>query len=647
MGDAFEPEAQPNAETPLDFAAVQARYAQEKAKRIRPDAADQYVELTKSDRLQSLASDPWVDHAALNAQAPSLRHGDDIKVLILGAGYGGLLYAIHFIRQGFAPSDIRLVDAAGGFGGTWYWNRFPGLMCDTEGYTYMPLLEETGHVPKHRFSYGPELLDYAGVLADKWDLKDKGVFRSTVRSYEWDAAAARWITEIQQGRGPGQADVEMTVRAQFVVVANGVLNHPKVPRSLQDFEGPTTHTARFDYGITGGSPRDQQLTKLRGKRVGIVGTGATAIQLIPELAKYAGELFVFQRTPSGVAAKGQCETQPADWATIADSPGWQKRRIETYCAVMAGEPGVEDTIRDGWTQAPAYKALIGGVHDAPLRMEDVPGHIGALLALDAPRTEAVRNHADEVVQDKATADALKAWYPTWCKRPTFSDGYLQTFNQPNVHLIDTDGKGVDKATAGGIVVAGKEYPIDILILSTGYRSPAAGLGEPGIASNMTIRGRDGVLLGDKWNQKGPSTLHGVLSNGFPNLFLSGPMQTGASANFSHVQNVLAEHCGYIAGEAIRRAVDKGAAATDKVVVENTVEAEETWAGKLMQRAAWFAGAGICTPNSNNDEGAMGADPASQAKMARGVPLALGMNAFARELKVWRDEGALQGIDVSF
>ncbi|KAG7135601.1 FAD-binding monooxygenase trt3 like protein [Verticillium longisporum] len=300
MGDAIEPDAQPNAETALDFAAVQARYAQEKAKRLHPEGVEQYVELTDSDQLQSLASDPWVDHDALNAEPPSLRNGDDIKVLILGAGYGGLLYAIHFIQQGISPSDI----------------------LRHGGYTYMPLLEETGYVPKHRFSYGPELLDYAGVLADKWDLRDKGVFRSTVRSYDWDADAVRWITKIQQGRGPGQADVEMTVRAQFVVVANGVLNHPKVPRSLQGFEGPTTHTARFDYGITGGAPRDQQLTKLRGKRVGIVGTGATAVQVIPELAKYAGELYVFQRTPSGVTPKHQRETQAEDWkAMTAGKPG--------------------------------------------------------------------------------------------------------------------------------------------------------------------------------------------------------------------------------------------------------------------------------------------------------------------------------------
>ncbi|KAF3351348.1 Nitrogen assimilation transcription factor nirA [Verticillium dahliae VDG2] len=540
MGDAIEPEAQPNAETGLDFAAVQARYAQEKAKRLHPEGVEQYVELTNSGRLQSLASDPWVDHDALNAEPPSLRNGDDIKVLILGAGYGGLLYAIHFIQQGISPSDIRLVDAAGGFGGTWYWNRFPGLQCDTEGYTYMPLLEETGYVPKHRFSYGPELLDYAGVLADKWDLRDKGVFRSTVRSYDWDADAVRWITKIRQGRGPGQADVEMKVRAQFVVVANGVLNHPKVPRTLQGFEGPATHTARFDYGITGGTPRDQQLTKLRGKRVGIVGTGATAVQVIPELAKYAGELYVFQRTPSGVTPKHQRETRAEDWkAMTAGEPGWQKRRIETYCAVMAGEPGVEDTIRDGWTQAKTYRALIGGAHDAPLAMEDVPAHIGALLALDAPRTDAIRRH---------------------------------------------------------------------------------------------------------WEAQGPSTLHGVLTNGFPNLFLSGPMQTGASANFSHVQNVLAEHCGYILGEAVRRAAARGLAA-DRVVVEATVEAEEAWAGRLMQRAAWFAGAGICAPNINNNEGSLGADPASHMKIARGAPYALGMNAYAREIRSWREEGTMKGVDV--
>ncbi|EEY16313.1 monooxygenase [Verticillium alfalfae VaMs.102] len=371
MGDAIEPEAQPNAETALDFAAVQARYAQEKAKRLHPEGVEQYVELTSSNKLQSLASDPWVDHDALNAEPPSLRNGDDIKVLILGAGYGGLLYAIHFIQQGISPSDIRLRGTR-----TCRFSRRRARYLSTA------------------FSYGPELLDYAGVLADKWDLRDKGVSRSTVQ-------------KLRLGRRP---------------------------RAVE-------------------SPRSG--------RAGGLGAGR---------------------------------------------------------------------------------------------------------------------------------------------------------------------RGDDGA-------------------STGFRSPAAGLGEPGTASNMTIRGRDGRLLADKWEAQGPSTLHGVLTNGFPNLFLSGPMQTGASANFSHVQNVLAEHCSYILGEAVRRAAARGLAA-DRVVVEATVEAEETWASRLMQRAAWFAGAGICAPSLNNNEGSLGADPASHMKMARGAPFALGMNAYSREIRLWREEGTMKGVDVS-
>ncbi|OLN96259.1 Pentalenolactone D synthase [Colletotrichum chlorophyti] len=625
----------------FDFMALNKKYTEEKEKRQRSDGNAQYLELEFTERFRKLGEDPWVDHEKLNAQPPNLRDGDEIKFVVLGAGYGGLLFAIRFIQAGFKPEDIRLVDVAGGFGGTWYWNRYPGLMCDIEGYSYMPLLEELGYMPKHRYSYGPELLAHAKLMAEKWNLTDKGVFRSQIKSYEWDDDAKRWIVVIEQSRGPGQEPITITVRSQFVVLANGVLNHPKVAKNLEPFEGDMFHTARWNYNVTGGTPENPNLTKLQGKKVGIIGTGATAIQLVPQLAKWAKELYVFQRTPSAVDERGQRPTDPEEWKKITATPGWQRRRIENFNTWVTGGEADENLVNDGWTGLKTYQALIGGPHDAPLKPEDVPGHIGTLLALDAPRSERLRRRAEEVVKDKATAESLKAWYPAWCKRPTFHDDYLLTFNLPHVHLVDTNGKGVDHATRNSLVVEGKDYPLDVIVLSTGYRPPGADMAEPSSASNMIIKGRNGLLISDKWHSKGPSTLHGILSNGFPNLFLTGPLQVGATSNFVYGQDVLAQHSAHILVEAMKRAGKN----TDKVVLENTVDAEEAYAGLIMQHAAWFAGMSVCTPGYQNNEGHSGSAE-EQMKMARGAPFPTGMNAYVKFLEGWRAEGSMKGIEIT-
>ncbi|KAK2024118.1 cyclohexanone monooxygenase [Colletotrichum zoysiae] len=628
----------------LDFMALNQKYTEEKEKRQRPDGNDQYTEIESDARLGRLARDPWVNHEELNARPANLADGDDVKVIVLGAGFGGLLFATRFVQAGLRPADIRLVDAAGGFGGTWYWNRYPGLMCDVESYIYMPLLEETAYVPKHRYAYGNELLAHANRMAETWGLAGQGVFRSRIKSCEWDEDAKRWKVAIEQGRGPNEAPVTMTVRSQFVVLANGILHHPKAPKNLEAFQGDMFHSARWDYGITGGDPsnlENPQLTGLEGKRVGIIGTGVTAVQLVPQLAKWAKELYVFQRTPSSVDERGQRPTDPEEWEKIADGTGWQKRRIENFNACLAGSEAGGDLIADGWTGAKAYKATIGAPQEKPLGMADIPGHIGGLLAADAPRTERIRRRADEVVKDKAAAGALKAWYPTWCKRPAFHDGYLPAFNLPNVHLVDTDGKGVERATESSLVVGGADYPLDVVVLCTGYRAPAADMAEPSGRADITIKGRGGALLSDKWRGKGPSTLHGVLTNGFPNLFLTGPLQIGATPNWLSVQDTLSQHCAYMVVEAMKRA----GKSTDKVVLEATAESEEGYSGLHMQYAAWFAGVSICTPSYTNNEGRQ-APPEEQMKMARGTPFPLGMSAYVKHLEDWRAEGSMKGVEVT-
>lgn len=623
----------------LELGALMAKYGEEKDKRVKEDGKNQYVQLADSDRWGSLSRDPWVDHDALNASPDNLNDGDEVKALILGAGYGGLLYAVRLIQAGFDAKDIRIADVAGGFGGTWYWNRYPGLMCDVESYVYMPLLEETGYMPKHRYSYGTELREHADRIADKWGVRAS--FRTAAEASTWDEGARRWVTKLRQDRGPdGGGDVHLTVRSQFLVNANGVLNHPKMPRGLENFGGEAFHAARWDYGVTGGSPSDWSLDKLKGKRVGIIGTGATAIQVVPQLAKWAGELYVFQRTPSSVAERGQRETDPAEWeAKIAAKKGWQRERTRNFNQFCTAQREGVNVVDDGWTKALAYYTLVGTPQEKPLGMEDIPQHIATMVALDFNYSDGNRRRVEEVIKDKEVAERLKAWYPVWCKRPAFHDEYLPAFNLSHVHLVDTEGKGVTGATETGVVVGDKEYPIDVLILSTGYRLPMADNGEPGSHSNMVFTGRGGRTLADKWATQGATTLHGVLTSGFPNLFLTGPAQTGACPNFAWGQNVLSQHVAYIVAQAHERS-------GPTAVVEPSVEAEEGWSGLIMAFSGLMAPIGICTPSYINSEGGLPSDPVEGMKAMRGAGYGHGMNAFEDVLVAWREEGSLAGLVVS-
>ncbi|KAK4096929.1 pyridine nucleotide-disulfide oxidoreductase-like protein [Parathielavia hyrcaniae] len=629
------------------------KYTTEAAKRFRSDGLSQFVRLKEagSGRFRALAEDPWADHAALNAKE-AVKDGAKHKFLILGAGYGGLLYAVRLLEAGLAsgPHDILLVDAAGGFGGTWWWNRYPGLHCDVESYSYMPLLEETGYMPKSKYAPGPELLEHAQRVASQWNLQDKALFRSNVKSTTWDDGAQLWNVEVSEGRGPGEPSRELNLQAQYVLIASGVLSNPQVPKipGLETFAGPLFHTARWDYNATGGGPDDAALTALEGKRVGILGTGATAIQVVPKLAKYAKELYVFQRTPSAVSWRGQRPTDPDEWRSkIANKKGWQRERmlnLDSY-VTDAAEEGQENLVADGWTELPAFSAVIGSPRhgDVEPTPEKIAQHVARLHKIDLPHSEQVRARTESIVKDRETAEKLKAWYPTWCKRPTFSDEYLQAFNQPNVHLVDTDGKGVDSATSAGLVVAGKEYPLDMLVLSTGYVTPSIGGGSPAARTGISIYGRGGKSLDDKWQNHGAATLHGMCTNGFPNLFFTAVSQSSHAANNVFTLDVGIEHIANIIAQAEARTGPSGA------VVEVSSEAEEAWSLQIMQGAAWFAGVVSCTPGYITSEGEamrQSGDPIEMAKQARGANFRRGLAAFLKLLQEYRADGSLRGIEVS-
>lgn len=464
------------------------------------------------------------------------------------------------------------------------------------------------------------------------------MFQVESKSATWDDEANEWIVKmLSKKTGKG-----LTIRTQFLIAAGGVLNWPKIPDlpDIETFKGHSFHTSRWNYDYTGGSPILPSLSNLKDKRVGIIGTGATAVQAVPQLAKWAKELYVFQRTPSSVDYRGNHATDPENWnRDIANKEGWQQERNSNFNAHMSNvspKPAV-NMVGDRWSEAPSFSALIGGPYK--VTMESIPAHIGMLHSLDLPRTNRVRARVDEIVQDRDTAQKLKAWYPTWCKRACFHDDYLPAFNQPNVTLVDTDGKGVDRLVEKGVIVGNKEYDLDLLIFSTGFRPPV--IGSPGARCGMTVTGRHGESLDRKWAEN-VGTLHGVVSRGFPNFFFPGPIQAAAAANQNYVLGHLSTHIAYMISESVKRAGSE-----QKAVVEPSAESEEAWSMQIMMRAANFAAMGGCTPSYLNAEGASDRiPPEERMKAAKGAIWGEGIESYMGVIKEWRQKGELEGLEVA-
>jgi len=426
---------------------------------------------------------------------------DECEILVVGAGFAGLLLWYKLSQAGF--KDVRFCEKGGDVGGTWYWNRYPGIACDVEAYSYLPLLEEMGYVPTMKFASGFEIMEYCQNLAEKYAFYDHCLFHTTVEKTEWDETTGRWTVFTDRGD---------TMRARYVVLANGILTTPKLARieGMQSFQGESFHTSRWDYNID-----------LKEKRVGIIGTGATAVQAIPELAKYVKELYVFQRTPSSIDVRDQRETTPEEFDTWATEPGWARARRARFAKISAGRTAMK--ANDDYLAGKVADFKVRKKHARELSPEEL---VQKQLDTNFRIMEQIRARVDAIVEDPKTAAALKPYYPYGCKRPTFHDDFLPTFNLPHVHLVDTAPRGVSEINERGVVHEGTEYPVDVLIYATGFQWMATS------TFNM-ITGRDGVSLRDKWQAEGTRTFLGIHSNGFPNLFIvSGPQGGGGSFNFT-------------------------------------------------------------------------------------------------------------------
>lgn len=618
----------------VDLEAVRAKYRAERDKRVRADGNEQYKEVTGD--FAYFVDDPYIDEVV--QRGPEKR---DVDVVIIGGGFGGMLAAVRLLEQGI--DDFVILEKGGNFGGTWYWNRYPGASCDIESYIYFPLLEETGFVPQQKYTNAAETLTYCNKIAETYGLAEKALFQTEVTDTTWQEDACRWMVTTALGDA---------LAARFVVHANGPLNRPKLPaiEGIGDFKGHTFHTSRWDYGYTGGTS-DGGLSGLADKKVAVIGTGATAIQCVPHLGAGAEQLYVFQRTPSSVEVRNNGATD-ADWLT-AQAAGWHDERRRNFEKLLAGKPVKKDLVADGWTDA--FKHLVGGLRDnAPSRARlalwaltglfdptlykkglknYLTGKAMASMNIsetmeiaDFHKMQGIRDRVDAVVEDATTAEALKPYYRLFCKRPCFHDEYLKTFNRPNVQLVDTDGRGVERVTENAVVFGGVEYEVDCIIFATGFEVGT----DYARRAGYQIHGVDGLSISDKWAD-GMASLHGLNVNGFPNAFFYGPTQSGFSANFTYALDEQSRHVAYIVSTLKARAKKRS---------EATPHAEQGWVNEIVEKARdaeSFQEA--CTPGYYNNEGHL-------TRQRQNQPYGEGPVAFFDRLAKWRANGRLEGLDIS-
>jgi cyclohexanone monooxygenase len=589
---------------PFDPDALRERYRLERDRRLRGDANEQYVEI--AGQFAHYLDDPYVEPVE---RGPI---HDEVEVVVIGGGFGGLLAAARLREAGV--DDLRIMEKGGDFGGTWYWNRYPGAQCDVESYVYLPLLEELGYVPKEKYTRAPEILAHSQAIGRHFDLYRGALFQTEVTEVRWDESAKRWIISTNRGDA---------LRARFVCMANGPLHRPKLPGipGIESFAGHSFHTSRWDYAYTGGDS-DGGLTNLAGKRIGIIGTGATAVQCVPHLGEHAEQLYVFQRTPSSIDVRNNRPTDP-EWAASLE-PGWQQRRMENFNNLVSGVFEPEDMVNDGWTDIIGRLLLMARRGAGDFSAE---GLAKTVELADFEKMEQVRARAETIVNDPQTAEALKPYYRQFCKRPCFHDEYLQTFNRPNVTLVDTQGCGVERITETGIVANGVEYEIDCLIYATGFE---VGTDYARRAGYETI-GRGGQTLTEKWAD-GAATFHGMHTRGFPNLFIFSLLQAGFTVSFPHALNEQSKHLGYILSEA---------RATGIEVIEATQEAEDAWVQTIIDLSQNnLAFLESCTPGYYNNEG----KPSERS--ARNGFYGGGSIAFFKVLETWRNDGTLPGLELT-
>ena len=586
----------------FDPDALRDKYRVERDKRLREDANDQYNEI--KGEFSNFIEDPYV-----TTDIDREPFTDEVEVAIIGGGFGGLIAGARLSELGF--EDIRIIEKGGDFGGTWYWNRYPGAACDTEAYIYLPLLEELDYVPSQKYAHAPEILSHSKNIAEKYGLYENACLQTEVTGMQWDALASRWV--IQTNR-------QDRFKAKFVIMSNGPLHRPKLPGidGINSFSGHTFHTSRWDYEYTGGDSNGA-LEGLRDKRVAIIGTGATAVQCTPHVGEAAKQLYVFQRTPSSIDVRANRKTDP-EWAASL-KPGWQKERMDNFNILCSGGVVEEDLVKDGWTEIIRNLISMANYRGEDTNWDEVPQ---LMEIADFQKMEQIRARAAELVEDPKTAESLKPYYRQFCKRPCFHDSYLQTFNRDTVELVDTNGQGVERITQRGVVAGGKEYEVDCIIFATGFEVGTSYVRRSG----YDVTGLDGINLSDKWAE-GMRTLHGVMTSGFPNLFIISNSQAGFTTNFPHAMDETSQHIGYILNECRK---------DNLASIDVEKEAEDKWVEEIIGVSRFASDfQESCTPGYYNNEGK------PNPKSVQNGPYGKGSRPYFRITAAWREEGNMAGI----
>jgi cyclohexanone monooxygenase len=430
-----------------------------------------------------------------------------VDVVVVGAGFAGL-YQLHRLRG--LGLRVRVIEAAAGVGGTWYWNRYPGARCDVDSlsysYSFSPELEQEWTWTE-KYSTQPEILRYINHVADQFDLRRDITFSTRVESSVWDEAARRWTVSTDHGE---------SIRAQFVIMATGCLSVTKLPEvpGIETFAGPTYHTSRWPH----------EGVDFTGMRIAVIGTGSSGIQAIPLLAEQAADTTVFQRTPNFTVP---ASNRPLAQKEIADVKAnyrefRQAQRTSSFW-VLVPEPTHSAHAATEDERNAAYQA----VWDKGALFSMLTSYTDLLTDKAANDTvaEFVREKIREIVHDPEIAEALSPrGYAFGTKRPCLDSGYYETFNKEHVQLVDLRKTPILALTQKGVQTTDREYEFDAIVFATGFDAMTGAL------TAIDIRGRSGVTLKDKW-AAGPRTYLGIAVADFPNLFtITGPSSPSVLSN---------------------------------------------------------------------------------------------------------------------
>lgn len=590
-----------------DNALIREKRLEERDKRLRPEGANQYIRA--AEKLEYSETDPFKPSSKRD---PLIKHA---QFVMIGGGFAGLSVAANLRTIGI--DDFYIIDEGGDFGGVWYWNRFPGAMCDTAAMIYLPFLEETGYMPSSKYVSGSEIYQHARRIGEHYHLYEKALFSTHVNRLIWDQNESSWIVETNRGD---------RITAKYIAIGTGPLSQPKLPGipGIEKFAGKSFHTSRWDYDYTGGGP-EACMTNLRNKRVGIIGTGATAVQCIPPLGRDAQELFVFQRTPSAINEHKNEKIDPIWYQNL--EKGWQRKWLLNFAAQNNFAIMDEDLVKDNWTE------IFQRIYRRSIELQDgaisiTPETLFAgYQSTDDEKMEELRARVSSTVTNSRTANDLKAWYRQLCKRPCFHDEYLPTFNLPNVHLIDTNGKGVTNIDASGVWVDETHYEIDCLIYASGFMPQTNFTHRCG----FEIIGREGLTLAKKW-ANGMESYQGMHVRGFPNMFIIGMTQganlfTNITGNYTEAALTLSAILKYAEKNSVRE-------------VEASHEAESAWVKAIEDNSSGVWADSECTPGFWNNEGR----PVGRYEKLYGLGYPLGPFMFFHYIDKWRKSGEFKGLE---